>query len=220
MIAQDLISKDFPTLRLTDTGSRAIDIMENYMVSELAIIKEGVLNGVISMNNIYDFDLFEKQLEDNILNLQKAYVFSNLHFFEVLKSFELYNISILPVIDTKSNYLGTITQKSIIKGISNIFSVKETGFYLKFRKNHNDYSATEISNIVEKNDGKLLSIYYDNYNSSEITIYIKIRTSDIEAILQSFERFNYNVTILNTEPNDYNKLYNERMDNFLHFLNI
>lgn len=220
MIAKELISKDFPTLLPADNGSKAIEIMENFVVSDLAIVENDIFFGTISMTNIYDFDLFDIKFKENTKILNNSYVFHNQHLFDVVKTLELYNSSLIAVVDQHSKFIGTITQKSILKGISKILSINETGYYIKFNQNFKDYSATEISNIVEKNNAKLLSLYFDNKSAEEITVYVKISTQDIEAILQSFERFNYNITLLNTEPNDYNQLYNERMENFLNFLNV
>lgn len=220
MIAQDLISKDFPFLIPSDDGNRAIDIMENYMVTDLAIIDKEAVIGLISMSKIYDFDLLDSELITQQKNFLRAFVFYNQHLFDVINSFELHKTSILPVVSKSLKFMGIITQKSILSGISNILSVKEQGYHLKFSLNYNDYSATEISNIIEKNDSKLLSLFIDNKASTEITVYIKIFTTDIEAIIQSFERYKYEVVLLNNEEQDYNELYNERMDNFLHFLNI
>ncbi|MBN2664664.1 MAG: CBS domain-containing protein [Bacteroidales bacterium] len=220
MLALDLISKDFPVLLPSDDGNRAIDIMENYMVSDLAVIdKENVL-GLISMSNIYDLNILDSDLITHQHKFMRAFVFYNQHLFDVINAFELYNTSIIPVVDKNLKFLGIITQKSILSGISNILSVKEQGYHLKFSLNYNDYSATEISNIIEKNDSKLLSLFIENKASTEITIFIKVFTNDIEAIIQSFERYKYDVILLNNDAQDYDELYNERMDNFLHFLNI
>ncbi len=220
MIAKDLISNDFPTLLPTDDGNRALNIMENYLVNELAITENNNLLGVISLNNIYDFELFDEQLSNHQKSFLRTYIHENQPIFEVIKSFNLLNTSILPVVNKKKKYIGSITYKSLIKSMNNILSINEQGYYLKFSLNFNDYSATEITNIIEQNDAKLLSLHIENKSAANVDIFIKIQTKDIEAVLQSFERFKYDAILLNTDLKDYKDLYSERMDNFLHYLNI
>lgn len=220
MIAKDIISKEIPFLILKDNGNRAIDIMENYLVSNLPIVDENDYIGLVSLNDIYNFDLFDEVFENFKKPLQRAYVYENQHYFDVIKSFSIYQTSILPVLDSADKFYGVITQKSLIDSMSKILCISEEGYHLKFTLNHNDFSATEISNIVEKNDSKITSLYVDNHETTEIDVYLKIYTKDIEAVMQSFERYNYNATLLNKEENDYTEFYQERLDNFMNYLNI
>lgn len=220
MIAKDIISKEIPNLRPTDNGNRAIEIMENYMVSHLAIVDQKKFNGIISMDDIYNFDLFDKQFIDFKKPLLQAFVYENQHIYDTITSLSLFNSSILAVLDPDLTFLGIITQKSILDALSKILSIKEDGYHLKISLNHNDFSATQIANIVEKNDAKIMSLYVDNNDTTQIFVYVKIYAPDIEAVLQSFERYEYDFVLLNKKENDYSELYQERFDNFLNYLSI
>ena len=220
MIAKELISTEIPNLRPSDDGKKALEIMDNFLISNLAVVDENIFLGVISMDDIYNFDISDIQLSDFKKPLIQAFIYTNQHVFDAIKALSLFKTTILAVLDTDSNFLGIITQKSVLEGLSKIMSIKEDGYHLKFKLNKNDFSATEISNIVEKNDAKVLSLYIDDTNTSEILIYLKIFTQDIEAVLQSFERYRYDFAILNKQQEDLSGLYQERFDNFLHYLNI
>ncbi|MBN2893794.1 MAG: CBS domain-containing protein [Bacteroidales bacterium] len=220
MIAKNLLSKEIPFLIPTDDGNRALDIMENYMVSNLPIVDGKSFEGIISMDDIFNFDLFNVVLKDFKKPVNRSFVYDNQHIFDVIKVMALYQSSILPVLNGKSNFIGIITQKSLLDNLAEILCIKEDGYHLKFSMNSNDFSATEISNIVEKNEGKLLSLYIDDNKTPEINVYLKIYTKDIESIMQSFDRYKYEVILLNKEENDYSDFYQERMDNFMNYLNI
>ena len=220
MLAKDLLTTEIPNLQPTDDGNKALEIMDNFLISNLAIVDENIFKGIISFDDIYNFDIFETQLKDFKKPLTQAYIHSSQHIFDAIKSFSIFKTSILAVLDSNSIFLGIISQKSIIENLSKIPSIKETGFHLRFKLNYNDFSATEITNIVEKNEGKIISLYIDNKNTTEIYVYLKILSQDIEAILQSFERYGYNFVILNKKQEDFTQLYQERYDNLLHYLSI
>ncbi len=220
MLSKNLIVEDFPYLKPTDTGNVALDIMENYLINHLAIVDENRFLGLVSMDDIYNFELFETKVESFKQPLIRAYVFENQHIFDVMKTMQLFDVSVLPVLDKQENFRGIITQRALINAFANIMCVRENGYFLVLKLLPRDFSATEISNIIEKNDGKLLSLYIDDSIGNGLRAYLKIQSHDIEAILQSFERFNYDVTLLNIESNDYDKLYRDRFDNLLNFLNI
>lgn len=220
MIAKDLITQEIPYLQPNDDGNKALEIMDNYLVSNLAIIDKDNFLGIISFDDIYNFDIHDIQLKNFKKPLKQAYIYSNQYIFDTIKAFSIFNTTILAVLDSNSVFLGLITQKSVINALANSISIKEEGYLLKFTLVHNNFSATEMTNIVEKNDGKILSLLIDNKDIQEIFIYLKIFTQDIEAIIQSFERFGYDFIILNHKQEDFSGLYQERFDNFLHYLNI
>ena len=221
MIAKELIVNDFPVLSPNDKGKKAVEIMENYMVSHLAVVENNAFVGLITLDDVYDFDLFETSIKNFKHPLIHTYIYDFHHIFNVLKSFNLFNITIAAVIDENQQFLGTITQKSLIKSFSDIMSIKEDGFSFEMSMNMVDFSATEICNLVEKNAGKVLSLYIDNdKNIRQIKVYLKIQTKDLASIQQSFERYEYNYQLLNKLDNDYDDMYKERLDNFLNYLNI
>lgn len=220
MIAKELITTEIPLLQPSDDGNRALEIMNNYLISNLAIVDNNIFKGIISIDDIYNFDILETQLKDFKQPLTQAYIYLNQHIFDAIKSFSIFKTSVLAVLDLDSNFFGLITQNSIINAMSNIISIKEEGFQLKITLNYNNFSATEITNIVEKNDGKVLSLLIDKAKGTEISVYLKISTQEINAVLQSFERYGYDYILLNNKQEDYTELYQERYDNFLHYLNI
>ncbi len=219
MLATDLTVENFPFIKTSDTGNRALDIMENLLINHIVAVDEKKLIGIVAMDDIYNFDLFDTKVENFKIPFIRAYVRENQHFFDVVKTMHIFDISVVPVIDKNENYLGTITQQAIINTLANTLSLRENGFIVQLKISPNDYSATEIANIIEKNDGKLISLFIDD-KINGFTVFIKIQTTDIQSIMQSFEHFKYNATLLNIENNEYENLYKDRLDNLLNFLNI
>lgn len=220
MIAKDIIVDEFPFLSLNDNGNRALDIMENYMVSHLVIVDNNTVIGIISMDDIYNYELFDTKISKLKNPLIRSFVYYSQHIFNVLKVISIFKLTVVPVVNDQEKYIGTITQSSLLQSLSNILSIKEEGFLFLFTMNIVDFSATEICNLVEKNESKILHLYIDNNsNTSQINVYLKIQTKDPEAVQQSFDRYNYDYKLLTKSDGEYDDLYKERFDNFLNYLN-
>ena len=56
-----------------------------------------------------------------------------------------------------------------------------------------EYSASEVSQIVESNNGKLLGLYVSQESSDLTQVTVKISSEDINEIIQTFRRYNYNI---------------------------
>ena len=85
--------------------------------------------------------------------------------------------------------------------------------------NHNDYSLTEISNIIENNDAKILSTYVTSTpESTKMELTIKINKTEITPIIKDLERYEYNIVASYKEDNE-DVDFLERYEQLMRFLN-
>ena len=81
-----------------------------------------------------------------------------------------------------------------------------------------DYSLSEISRLVEQNEGKVISSFIQmNPNSKNINIDIIINKKDLTRIIKSLQRFNWN--IIETYDSSLVDNLDNRFDSFLRYLN-
>ena len=86
--------------------------------------------------------------------------------------------------------------------------------------NQADYSLTQIANIVEGNDSKVLSAHVSSIpDSTKMEVTIKVNTEDLSRILQTFYRYNYMVKA-SFQNSNFESAIKDKLDEFLHFLNI
>ena len=62
-----------------------------------------------------------------------------------------------------------------------------------FEKNKKDFSVSEVSQIVESNNATILALYISNQTSDAIQATLKINSEDINEVIQTFRRYNYNL---------------------------
>lgn len=64
MLTKNYISKSLPFLQLNDDGNKALDIMEDYMLTELPVIDQNNYLGILQSKVIFDFNLFNEKIQD------------------------------------------------------------------------------------------------------------------------------------------------------------
>lgn len=220
MIAIDLISDEIPPIKTSDSGSLALQYMEDFKLKELPIVNNSIFLGLITEDDIYDLADPETPIGNHSLSLDKGFVYQHEHVFEIIGRMAAKKLSVIPVLDDKNNYLGVISQETIIDRISILGAVKDPGGILQLEMNVNDYSLSEISRIVESNGAKILSSYiYAHEDSTKMDVTIKINKTNLGPIIQTFERYNYTLvgTFHKDEADDDLK---KRYDAFLHYLNM
>ncbi len=220
MNALQLIKEEIIPLRPTDTASEALIRMNEYRVSHFPVSDKGKFIGVISEEDIYNHENIENELQKEFIYFENYYVNEQQYIYDVLKLANSQKLSIIPVVDNKGEYMGCITQSDIITFFAKSMSVNSPGGVIVLEVSVTDYSLTEIANIVESNDAKVLSSYIvSNVNSAKLEVVIKVSRLDLSSLLQTFERYKYQVNASFGEEIDYADI-KDNYDSLMNYLNV
>jgi CBS domain-containing protein len=220
MLVGDLITDEIPPLKVTDTVEMALDWMEQFKVSHLAVVNNRELVGIVSETDLMDYEHPEEQINLSKLHLLKPIIHHHQHTYDLVKLMSSLNLTLIPVLDENELYKGCITLKGIIKNLSSMIAVQNPGGVIVLELNQNDYSVIQIANIVEGNDAKILSLHVSSHpDSMKMEVTIKVNREDLSSILQTFNRYNYTVKA-SFHHGDYDKDIKDKLNEFLHFLNI
>ncbi|OQX99905.1 MAG: hypothetical protein B6I20_09515 [Bacteroidetes bacterium 4572_117] len=221
MLAKDLISDVIPVINTLETGIKALNWMEIFKVSHLPVTDNNDFLGLISDTDIYDLNKAEQAIGAHPLSLIRPYVYADQHIYEVIDLISRLQLTVVPVLNKDKQYIGSITLHDLVNNFSTITSASEPGGILILEMNIHDYSLSEISQITEGNDVKILSLYISNHqNSTKIDITLKLNTSNLNGLIQSFERYNYTIKASFPEDEETELLYQERFDSFMNYLDI
>jgi len=221
MLAKELISDLVPPLKTSDTGLKALSMMEIFRISHLPIVNNEEFLGLISDNDIYDMNMADEPIGNHQLSLFSPFVSAEQHIFEVIELCGRLNLTVIPVLDDKKNYLGLILMSDLLHHFADLAALKNPGAIIVLEMNITDYSLTEISNIVEGNDGKILSLYISQPNdSTKIEVTLKINRTEISSFIQTFNRYNYTVKASYMESGEINSLIESRYESFMRYLNV
>ncbi|UCH14396.1 MAG: CBS domain-containing protein [Bacteroidales bacterium] len=221
MLAKDLISDVIPALRTSDSGQKALYWMDIFRISHLPIVNNKDFLGLISDKDIYDLNMAEEPIGNHSLSLFSPYVTLDQHIFEVIEIASRLSLSVVPVLDHNNHYMGLITMDYLIHYFGDLSALKQPGGIIVLEINVNDYSLSEIAQIIEGNDAKILSLYVNSHsNSTKMEVSIKINRKELTSIIQTFNRYNYIIKASFMDENDLNSLYENRYEQFMKYLSI
>jgi acetoin utilization protein AcuB len=221
MIAQNLLSEVVPCLRLSDTGQKALNWMEIFRISHLPVVDGKRLVGLISDKIIYDLNIIDKPVGDYSDHLLSPHVHTNQHIYEVFSAISVLKLSAIPVLDLHHEYKGVITLFDLAQKFADLVAVKEPGGVIVLEISAIDYSLSEIAQIVEGNDAKILSFFiHQEPESSQMHVTLKINMIDLSAIIQTFVRYDYNIKAVYMDESMIQNLYDDRYDQLMKYMNI
>ena len=219
MQTTDYITKDIKALDASDNIAFAKKLFNQLTFTHLPIIENGLLIGLIAEEDI-------QTIENNTDKLNEyRYIFSlfftdeKTNWFDLLKIFALNNTSIIPVINEKQQYLGYYELSDILHIFNNTPFLNESGAILVVSKGVNDYSFSEIAQIVESNDAKLLGAFISKTNDEIVEVTIKISNNDLNNTIQTFRRYDYTI-LTSFQLDEYLKTLKDRSDYLQKYLNI
>lgn len=220
MVAREVISEEIPPLKITDTGVRALSWMDEFKVAQLPVVNGKQYLGLISDTDILDLENPELPIKDQNIQLVKPFVFENVHIYDLMKLVSELNLGIVPILDMQEQYLGSTNVSHLMNLIVHTASISEPGGVIILEMNQHDYSMSQIAQIIEGNDAKILSSYVTSAaDSTLLEITLKLNKTDLSRILQTFYRYEYNVTASYQKSGQIDDLRNnyEALMNYLKF---
>ena len=221
MLAKDLISEIIPALKTSDTGQTALNWMEIFRISHLPIVNNQDFLGLISDADIYDMNKPDEPIGNHRLTLFKPYVTTEQHLFEVIGLASRLKLSIIPVLGENNHYKGVITTSYLIRHLAGISSMDQPGGIIVLELLERDYSLSQIAQIIEGNNIKVLSMYITSPpDSTRLEVTLKVNSNDLSSVIRTFERYSYEVETLSASDDSLDRFYSERLDMLIKYLNM
>jgi len=195
--------------------------MEIFRISHLPVVEEHQYYGLVSDKMIYDLDMAEKEIREFQDKLLVPFVFTNQHIYQVVAVISEFKLSVVPVLDLRKNYKGVVTAFDLAKSFADLVAVDEPGGVIELELNPIDYSLSRITQIIEGNDAKILSLYVRKQRDSKlITVTMKVNVIDLSRIIQTFVRYDFNISAVYMDESMLNELYDDRFDQFMKYMNV
>lgn len=220
MLAKNLISNAIVPLRTSDSGINALTMMDEFKVRHLPIVNNVDFLGVVSEDDILNFNDPEKALGEHVLSLKKPFVTEEQHIYDIIKLIYELKLTAVPVLEKSKAYKGSIVMSELVARLAEMTSIQQPGAIVVLELNEREYMLSEIVQIVESNDTKILSMYTTSpLDSTRMEITLKLNKMDISAVLATFGRYNYTIKASFSED----QYWDDLMDNYnslMNYLNI
>ena len=219
MNIKEYILNEIEVLTLNSSVKRVQKICKRLPITHVPIVENQKLIACISES---DF----QTIEDNKSSVSKySYLFSNFFAYEnatileVMKLFANNQSNIMPVLNKEKNYIGYYELNDILDLFCSSPFMYNDGVVMIIEKAKKDFSMSEICQIVEHNQSKMLGLYNSSEISNTIQATIKISSEDINEVIQTLRSYKY--TIVSEHKDDiYLQDLRERSEYLQKYLNM
>lgn len=222
MLVKDFITKEIPVLKSFDTGDYALTLMDDYKLKHLPVVSDDSFyyKGIISEKELLSYSDLSVNI-GNIYLAESPSVRLETHLLEVLALITRNKLSLLPVISDQDIYEGVVTRERLVDVCADFCQADAPGSTIILEVGPTDYSVTDIARIIESNNAHILSLQTNPEDTNgQLLITLKIDAEDASAVIRSFERFNYTVVWHFMENGMVDDIFQQRMNELIHYMNI
>lgn len=213
MNINDYILTEISPLRLKSTIQSAKKLFKNFPLTHFPVIDENKLIGSFSEDDIQIIEHEKGELISYTHLLSSFFADEKATVLELLKIFADNDTNIIPVLDEQKNYIGYYDLRDVLDVFSTSPFMIEESETLIVKKIENEFSMSEVAQIVEVNKGKLLGAYISEKSDDFVHITLKIVSFNINEMMHTFRRYNYE--IISSHEND---IYLEDLKNRSEYL--
>src|SRR5690606_21746324 len=218
MNIENYILNEIKIFNIKDKIRDLQEIFNETNYSHLPVENEGVYLGSISEADVLTFD-GDKTITEYQYTLSGFFARESDHWLETLQTFARNQANILPVLSAENKYLGYLELNDILNCFNETAFLNETGGIIVLEKGIRDYSFSEIGQIIESHNAVLLGVFISSKENDLTQITIKLSSSGINEILQTFRRYGYNV-ISEHQEDSFKRNLEDRSQYLDRYLNI
>ncbi len=218
MQIQTHIISNISVFKIGDSLKRVSDFFRENAFSHVAVIEDGHFLGALNGNDLGNFEN-DKKIEDYRYNLEGIFVLNTASWLDVLEAFARNEANLLPVVSEEGNLLGYYDLTDIMGFFIDTPFFTEPGGILVVAKGIKDYSFSEIAQIVESNNTRLIGAFITDIRNDVVQVTLKIGASNLNEITQTFRRYNYNILFGNNDD-QFLKDLKQRSDYLDKYLNV
>ena len=219
MHINDYILKEIKTLTLSDSVKSAKKLCKNLPITHVTVLKNNKLLGCFLESDILTIENKKSYLQEYSDLLVCFSSDKKTSLLALLKIFADNDTNIIPVLDAEKNYLGYYELNDVLDVFANNPFLFHDGETLIIEKQKVDASMSEVVQIVEANNVKLLGVYISSETNDKIQITLKVITDEMNELIQTFRRYDYHV-ITTHEDDVYLDDLKNRSDYLQKYLNM
>jgi CBS domain-containing protein len=195
-----------------------LNLMDELRVNDLPVVENGLFVGLANESDFLNAEVYQGEVQAE-LDLLNVSVLPDSHVLDVLKVVSENDVTVIPVVDEGNNYLGSITSADLLDHLAEMLGVMREGGIIVLQVFERDHSIQQIARIIEENNAKILSLSVVAVSEGNLEMHIKIDLPDLNPILQSLERFNYNV-LSKFQASQYDDELKDRYNELMRYLNM
>ncbi len=212
------IRTTLPIFGVKDSLKEVIRFFKDTTFSHVAVTEGNNFLGVLGEIDLQNFEP-DKKISDYRYSLESFMVRKDTSWLDVLEVFARNEANLIPVLDEKDMILGYYDLTDIVGVFISTPFFTDPGAILVIEKGIKDYSFSEIAQIVEGSNVKLMGGFITGIRNDVVEVTIKIGNEQLNDVMQTFRRYNYTIIYGNTDDQFLEDL-KERSDYLDKYLNV
>lgn len=194
MHIQQLISPEIPSLKTTDTGDSAIQLMQELQLRHLPLVEGEEYVALLQEDDLLNWDTPNETLNKADFLTFKPVVYAHQHPYEAVARANQLQLSAVPVLNEENKYSGVVTTERLLQFLVTDSGLDRPGGIIVLGLKPVDYSLSEIARICENNDAVLLNVQvFSRPDTEDMEVVLKTNTKEIQGLVAAFERYEYHV---------------------------
>ncbi|MFS4456471.1 CBS domain-containing protein [Maribacter sp. 2304DJ31-5] len=218
MNIQNHIITNIPIFEIEDSFEKILEFFKGNTFSHIAIVEKGRFIGAFSENDVEIADSKTK-IEDYRYDLETFFVRKETNWLDVLEAFARNEANLLPILGENEEVLGYYDLTDIVAVFIDTPFFTDPGNILMVATGIKDYSFSEIAQIVESNNSRLIGGFITDVQNDVVQVTIKISSSNFNEVVQTFRRYNYHILFGNNDDQFLEDL-KQRSDYLDKYLNV
>jgi len=186
------IINDIDPLDTSTSVKEVKNVFNQLTYSHIPVKRGDDFVGCVSETDAHCFDA-SKVLEDYTYAIEPFHVKYGANWLEVIEAFADNATNIMPVLDEANRYLGYFELADMMNFFNKTPFLNEPGTILVVEKKARESSFSEITQIVESNNSKILGLFISAMDMEKIETTLKVSTENLNALLQTFRRYGYQI---------------------------
>ncbi|MEN8788118.1 MAG: CBS domain-containing protein [Flavobacteriaceae bacterium] len=196
------IISTLPVFDFHDSLEEVIQFFKYTTYSHVAITEDQMFVGCLTENDLETFDS-QKHVDDYHYQMESFFATKETSWLDVLELCARNEANLLPVLNKENKVIGYYDLNDIVTVFIDTPFFTEQGAILVVSKPGKEYSFSEIAQIVESNNTKLMGAFITGNQGEIVEVTIKIGSANFNEVVQTFRRYNYSI------------LYGNKQDQFL-----
>ena len=196
----DMIRNDYKALQSTERADSVQDFFNDTNLSHFPVLEQEEFMGSLSQNDAETFT-FDKDINQYKYTFESFHAGKEIALLDLLELFARHQTDVVPVLDENNKYIGYYEIQDAIRLFNETQFLREAGTVLTVEKDIIDYSMSQVVQIVESNNAKVLGCFISDSTLTTLQISIKISAGGINDIIQTFRRYNYEIISQHEEDN-------------------
>ena len=212
------IISTLPVFGNEDSLEEVIQFFKYTTYSHVAITENEMFVGCLAENDLESFES-QKHIEDYHYQMESFFATRETSWLDVLELCSRNEANLLPVLDKENRVVGYYDLNDIVAIFINTPFFTDPGAILVVSKPEKEYSFSEIVQIVESNNTKILGAFITGNQGEVVEVTVKIGSVNYNEVVQTFRRYNYSILFGNKQDQFLEDL-KERSDYLDKYLNV